>query len=457
MKHAVHLGLAVMLAGLVTLIAPDAHAAATFFTEAKPIFSSMSDFTTSVAMAAAGVSFGRKDATGGGGGNDGDDLGALSVKLKEITDTVKNFGEDITKKMVSGQKLSDEIKEKADKALTAQGELMARIDEVEQKLSRRGGKEEAEHKSLGKMVIENEDVKSYMDRKPRGGVKIDAKAITSAANSGEALVDPDRQTQIITQPDRRMTVRDLLTPGTTGSNAIEYVRETGFTNAAAPTAENTAKPESNITFELVTTGVKTIAHWIPASKQILDDAPMLMSYVDGRLRYGLAFEEELQLLKGDGTGQNLNGIITQATAYVAPFVVAAETEMDKIRLAMLQAVLAEYPTTGTVLNPTDWARVELTKDSEGRYIIGDPKTSTTPTLWGRPVVQTQAIDVDKFLTGAFQLGAQVFDREQATVEISTEHADNFTKNMVTVRGEERLALAVYRPEAFIYGDLGNVA
>ena len=124
---------------------------------------------------------------------------------------------------------------------------------------------------------------------------------------------------------------------------------------------------------------------------------------------------------------------------------------------MLQAALAEYPATGHVMHPTDWARIETTKDSQGRYIIGNPQGTLAPTLWGLPVVATQAIGVDKFLTGAFSLGAQVFDRWQARVEIATENEDDFVRNLVTMLCEERLALAVYRPEAFIYGDLGFVA
>jgi HK97 family phage major capsid protein len=104
------------------------------------------------------------------------------------------------------------------------------------------------------------------------------------------------------------------------------------------------------------------------------------------------------------------------------------------------------------MHPTDWATIETLKDADGRYIIGNPQGTTQPTLWGLPVVATQAITVRKFLTGAFKLGAQVFDRWSARVELATENEDDFIKNLVTILAEERLALAVYRPEAFIYGD-----
>src|SRR5699024_2916136 len=135
------------------------------------------------------------------------------------------------------------------------------------------------------------------------------------------------------------------------------------------------KPQSDMTFELVTTTAKVIAHYTKASRQILSDASQLASYIDGRLRYGLAYKEEDQLLNGDGTSQNLNGIIPQATAYAANagVTVTSATSIDTLRLAALQAQLAEYPASGFVLNPIDWAQIELTKDSEGRYIIGQPQ------------------------------------------------------------------------------------
>jgi HK97 family phage major capsid protein len=171
------------------------------------------------------------------------------------------------------------------------------------------------------------------------------------------------------------------------------------------------------------------------------------------LYYGLKLVEDTQLLGGSGVGNNLNGIYTQATAYAAPIVIATPTRIDVLRLALLQAELAEFPSTGIVLHPSDWAAIELTKDTTGAYVFANPQSLAAPGLWGRPVVTTQAMTVDTFLVGAFQLGAQLFDREQANIVIATQNEDDFVKNMITIRAEERLALAVYRPEAFVKGDI----
>jgi HK97 family phage major capsid protein len=261
---------------------------------------------------------------------------------------------------------------------------------------------------------------------------------------------------MVTPPLRPLGIRDLLMPGSTTSNAIEYPVETDnpLTIAAAFVSEGAVKPQAPpLTFDLKSSPVRTLAHWQRASRQILDDVPQLMSTIDGRLRYGLAYVEEQQFLYGDGTGLNLFGIIPQATAYSAAFTPTSPTNIDTLRLAQLQASLALYPATGFVLHPTDWAKIELTKDAQQRYIVGDPQSQLSRTLWGLPVVTSFSMQVTKFLTGSFRYGAQIFDRMSMEVLISTENADDFVRNMITIRAEERLAFAVYRPAAFIYGTL----
>lgn len=389
-------------------------------------------------------------------------VGELATQLKTAADDVKKSAETTQTELKNLGKVTEETKKSADDALIKHNEISARMTELEQKmtqLKQGGGPEKA--KSLGQMVTDDEAVKSFLAGGRKGRVSMQVKAIISAATSladGSAgdLIVPQRVPGVVATPQRRFTIRDLLLPGRTDKNAIQYVKETGFTNAAATVSETTGatKPQSDIQFDIVTSSVSTIAHWVLATKQILDDVPMLQSYIDGRLRYGLQYVEENQLLNGSGTGTDLNGIYTQATAYSAPITPTAAgvlTKIDVIRLAILQAFLAEYPANGVVMHPSDWADIELTKTDEGAYLFANPQGGTEPRLWRLPVVETQAMTVDRFLTGAFNLGAQIFDREDANVEISTEDSDNFRKNLVTIRAEERLALAVYRPESFIKG------
>lgn len=375
-------------------------------------------------------------------------------------DKVKEIAEKALAEAEKGVAASDTVKGLADQAITGMNEAKARLDEMEQKLARRreGGDTP---RTAGERFVEDDGFKSFAGQtRPRGRHIVEVKDITSlttdAAGSAGSLIQNDRRGLQVEIPQRRMTVRALLAQGNTASNTIEYDREKLFTNSAAPVAEGALKPQSELQFEDATATVRTIAHWMRTSVQILADAPALRSIIDQRLRYGLSFVEEAQLLNGSGTGQNLLGLVTAATAYAAPGGLTAESQVDTLRLMILQAALAEYPPNGMVMNPIDWAAIEMQKDGDGRYLIGNPQGTLSPTLWGLPVVATQSMGVDKALVGAFNLAAQIFDRQDATVEVSTEDSDNFVKNKVTIRAEERLALAIYRPQAIVYGDLGRV-
>lgn len=333
-------------------------------------------------------------------------------------------------------------------------DMSAEMLELQQKMARPIGAGTQQGKSLGEIIIESESFKAMAGGKQRSA-SIEVKSITSDPASAGVLVEPQRLPGILGPPDQALLVRDLLMPGTTISNAIEYTREKLFTNAAATVAELAQKPQSDITFDMTSTTVKTLAHWMYASRQILDDAAQLATYINGRLVYGLKYAEEQQLLLGDGTGQNLLGIIPQATAFdeslVTTLAVATPNKMDILRAAMLQVQLALYPPSGLVLNPIDWASITLTKDANGNYMVANPQSTLSQILWSLPVAASMSMTQGEFLVGAFTLGAQIFDREQANIAISYEDRDNFVKNAVTIRAEERLALAVYRPAAFVHG------
>lgn len=406
------------------------------------------------------IVFDAPDRSGGGGKT----AAELAAEFKRDFDTkhdkVKEIAEKALAEAEKGVPMASTAKELADQAILGMNEAKARLDEMEQKMARRGQPGD-EARTAGERFVEDEGFKAFAGQtRPRGRHIVEVKDITSlttdAAGSVGTLVRPERAAAV-ELPRRRMTIRALLAQGNTASNSVEYDKEKLFTNNAAPVAEGAAKPQSELQFEESTAPVRTIAHWMRASVQILADAPGLRSMIDNRLRYGLNYVEEVQLLNGSGVGQNLEGLVTAATAFAAPGGLVAGQMIDTVRLGMLQVALAEYPPNGIVLNPIDWAYIEMLKDGEGRYLIGNPQGAVNPALWALPVIPTQAMGVDKFLVGAFDLAAQIFDRQDATVEVSTEDQDNFIKNKVTIRAEERLALAIYREQALVYGDLGRVA
>ncbi|EMD6153809.1 phage major capsid protein [Salmonella enterica] len=388
-------------------------------------------------------------------------LKKVTASIEEATDKFNARAEDALKEAKKSGKLSEETKAAVDKMASefnalreAEKTLRAAIGELEQHVAQMP-LANAKHivETVAQQVISAEALKTF-SASVEGGKRVSIPVNAALISSGvaEGVVEPQRLPGIDTAPKQRLFIRDLIAPGRTSSPAIFWVQQTGFTNKAAVVAENTTKPYSDIAFATKITPVTTIAHMFKASKQILDDFAQLQSTVDAEMRYGLKYVEEQEILFGDGTGVHLHGIVPQASAFSAEFRVEQQNGIDDLRLAMLQAQLARFPASGHVLHFIDWAKIELTKDTLGRYILANPSGLTGPTLWGLPVVATEAAAFKgKFLTGAFNAGAQIFDREDANVVISTENADDFEKNMISIRCEERLALAVKRPEAFIYG------
>lgn len=390
-------------------------------------------------------------------------LKQVNASVKELTEKTLPAAENALKEATRAGELSDKTKNEVDQLMTdlntmrdTQNKLQTELGEAEQLFARvgNGGNQGPMRNRAGDIVIANEamiELSNSVVAGRRLHIDMPRNALTSFA------VNPvDGSTQIITNPNQRLTVRDLLTPGDTESSAVAYLRETLFTNAAAPVAENTAKPYSDIEFEEVLSGVKTIAHLMKIAKQTLDDLPQLRSIINGRLLNGLKRVEDTQLLFGSGVGNNLHGIYTQATDFVNPSTkTTPSNSLDLMRLAMLQVTLAELSATGHVMHDIDWTDIELMKDATTNgYLFSNPFGSLEARLWGLPVAQTSQEGMkDNFLTGSFADAAQIFDREDANVVVSTENADDFEKNMVSVRAEERLALAVYRPQAFVKGSL----
>jgi HK97 family phage major capsid protein len=366
----------------------------------------------------------------------------MDVVIKKTAEDITAFG-----KIQEGTK--DAI---AELTKTATG-FHGRLHDIEQKMANVVLTPERAL-SLGEKFTADPKLAAYAELAKSVGkssYRYPVKTITSLVGSAGQGIFPDRLPGVIEEPLRPLSIRDLLDSGTTSSNSIEWVRENVLTINADVVSEGALKPESNITYELVDVPVRTIAHWIRASKQVLADFKLLMSMINGRMRWGLKIVEENQLLFGDGVGQNILGLVPQATPYNTALNVAGDTMIDTIRHAILQVRLAFYPASGTVMSPTDWHNLELTKDNENRYMMASPSSRTPPMLWGYPVVESDGMSLGEFLVGAFRMAATVLDREEAAILLSTEDQDNFVRNLVTILCEERLALAVTRPRAFVHG------
>jgi HK97 family phage major capsid protein len=281
-----------------------------------------------------------------------------------------------------------------------------------------------------------------------------ATTLTEDAASGGKLLTPQYTPGIVQTLYKRLVVADLMASGTADSNAITYMVETLFTNAAAPVLEGAAKPESAMTFDQKTDLVSKIAHWLPVTEELLEDVAAIASYIDARLRLGVQLAEEDQLLNGNGTPPNLLGILNRPGLATAVARNAGATPPETNADAVLRQITAIATTAfvypdGIVMNPMNLFAILTSKDSSGAYYGGGPFSALpTASIWGTPVAPTPSIVAGTALVGAFGTQSQVYRKGGIRVEASNSHQDFFIKNLVAIRAEERLALAVYRPGSF---------
>jgi HK97 family phage major capsid protein len=286
-----------------------------------------------------------------------------------------------------------------------------------------------------------------------------AKALLTGASdtSGGAFVFNDVQAGLTPLGRRPLRIRDVVTQGQTSSDTVEFVRVTTETNNTAPVAEATStsggvgvKPESDLAFEKVTTPVKTIAHWIAATNRALSDAGQLRTLIDEFLRYGLEEELEDQMMTGDGTGENFTGISnisgTQSQSWDTDILTTLRKAKTKVRL------VGRMMPTAYLLHPNDWQTIDLLQDNEARYYFGGPAREGTPTLWGLPVVESEAVPEGFGYVGDFRQ-CVLWDREDANIMVSNSHSDFFVKNLVAILAELRAAFGCFKPNAIVEADL----
>jgi HK97 family phage major capsid protein len=313
-----------------------------------------------------------------------------------------------------------------------------------------GGRGANADQALRKMISDNKDYREFKANKRREvSLDFDVADFKTLITLSTINVQPDRR-DLVTMALEERTVADLMLQGATDNNTLEYYEETTFTNNAGMVAEGVAKPESELGYTLRQESVRKIAHFIPATKEAMDDVPFLETQIRGRLAFGVRRKEEQQLLSGSGAGQELRGLLnrsglqTQAKG-ADPTPDAIYKAMQKIRGA---AGLGFAEPTAVVFHPNDWTEIKLLRTADGIYLWGNPSDEGPDRIWGLPVRQTTGIAEGTALVGAFRPHAEVIRREGITITLSTEHASYFVENKVAILAEERLALAVYRPSAF---------
>jgi hypothetical protein len=383
----------------------------------------------------------------------------IQTALGEITGSVKSIASDLSAKH---HNLSEQV-----------ANLRAEMLKPHQDAPGNFG-----YKSIGQQFVEHPDLGAFSKRmglsQARGSFAVEIKqadlqqavnralevktTITTAAvgRATPGILNYDRIPGVFGPPPRRVRVRDLIPFYPTSMSGVDYVKRNVFTNAASPQTEADAKAESALTFVIGSAICQTIAHWIPAAKQLLEDAPQLAAFIDTEMLVGLADEEDYQLLRGDGVAPHIEGMIHAATAYAGVYDVGADTRIDKIAHALQELESLNFVPDGIVVNPLDWRAILLLKTEEGgtnkgQYLMGGPSAAAARRIWELPVVTTTAMPAGKFLIGQFQGSVKGFERMGAVCEASSEHADYWIRNLVAIRAEERIALAITRAAGLIYG------
>jgi len=323
----------------------------------------------------------------------------------------------------------------------------------------------AQVKSLGQLITEAPTFQAIVKggnvgstQFSTGGIELKATLTETTAGgvTGSGVAQPQVLPGILAILFQPLTVADLIPSGVASGPLVRYLKETVATNAAAAVAEGAAKPESTLNFSAVDEPVRKIATWLKVTDEMFEDVPALRSYIDARLGLFVRIQEEAQLLTGSGVAPNVTGFLNRS-GLTAAQALGADTAPDAIYKEITKIRVASFlEPTGIVLNPTNWQTIRLAKDANAQYYAGGPFTGAygaggqpvIDSIWGKTVVSTTAMTLGTALIGAFATASQLFRRGGLTVEATNSNEDDFKTNLVMIRAEERLALAVYRPAAF---------
>lgn len=298
-------------------------------------------------------------------------------------------------------------------------------------------------------------MRNGMSKAARFEVKAD---MTTAADFTGEVIPADRVPGYKYDPTRLVHVRQLIPQGSTTSDVVRFVKESGYTNGAAPKAEGATLGQSDFDFTASDANVQKIGTYFRISEEMLNDTPQLTSYLSARAPEKLLEVEDTQILNGNGTAPNLSGIITDASAFAAGgFANAIESanEFDVLTVALNQLALANYAADYIMINPTDFHKILLLKSSQNEYLVKDWNQGLQPRINGVPVILNTAITSDKYLVGNFGMGTQLWVRDNVGVEFFREDGTNVRDGFVTVRVQERVALTNYLPNAFVAGDFSD--
>jgi HK97 family phage major capsid protein len=331
------------------------------------------------------------------------------------------------------------------------------------------------YRSLGEKFVNDPALKSWLGSVAHNGLP-DAKSIlhspaVNVAPSIKALItgESDTSAGALLMSDyrglvdqvygRELSIAQLITTGTTNSDAVEYARISSVVNAAVPTIEATAvsgssgySAESTLAMERAVAAVRELKHWLPVTSRAMADAPELASLTDAFLRYGIAEELEDQVISGDGTGENMEGILsvsgTLSQAFDTDIVTSLRKALTNVR------VNGRARPSAILMNPADNEKLDLLTAGSAGFVFGGPVGPATQTFFGIPRVESVAVPEGTAIVADFR-EAVLLSRSAVTVQMSNQHSDFFLRGLVAVLATARAAFFVRRPSAFCIADIAD--
>lgn len=381
---------------------------------------------------------------------------SLSKLGSQVDEKIKQANAQSEEKL--GAKFMGELKDLSVKFKETQDELTA----LAQKSFATQAAEQKQ--TMGQAFSKSDSFKAFQaGTQPRARFEYQGNTITgeTASNPNDILSPFERMGGIVSGPTRMLSILDFIPKGTTSSNAIDYTKEASFTNSAAEAAEAAQKAESALTFSLANAPVRTIAHFIRVTKQVMDDAPMLSSYIDNRMGYGVRLRLENQIINGNGTAPNISGILDAGNS-TAVAVGTADNAFDYTNKLKYAVIGADFVPDFYFVNPADWSAMEIIKRGAGdaAYVgaggaISYVNNGLEARLWGLPVVASNSVPAGTVIAGSRD-AMMLWTRQGVTIDVSESDADNFQKNLLTVRAEMRAAFTVFRADALVTADLSTL-
>lgn len=276
--------------------------------------------------------------------------------------------------------------------------------------------------------------------------------MASATNlTGTYFVAPTVVPGVIGAAYNQTHIRNLISTGTTDSNVVRHIRDNGGEGGPTTVAEGATKPQMDRDLAIVDANVRKIATYLRVPEEMISDIPFLTSFLTEVGTEEVLAVEDAQLLYGDGTGQNISGLATNATAFAAgTSVVASPNNFDVLRAGAKQMRVAKRNPDVFLVSPTDYYDMVSKKDTTNNYILSGGGNGLMPVIDGMPIVQLNQVAAGDFFV-LDRRASQIFFRENVNVRFYEQDQDNAIKNLVTIVIEERLALAIYFTAGIIKG------